>query len=916
MRSVKLFLSIVVGLNMLSHTVQAQNGYIYSPVGNGIASFSGDGGHASQAGLYYPTMMARDNDGNIYFPDRQNFRIRRVDAVSGNISTAAGTGTQGYSGDGGLAVNADLGGNFGGICTDASNNVYFFDSDSSVIRKIDVSTGIITRYAGNGNNWDGGNNGLAINASFSFGQGLTVSNGYLYFLGNSIVRRIDLNTDIVTAVAGNGNLGYTGDGGLAVNALLGLQFGIACDAAGDVYLSDNTNSVIRKIDMGTGIINTICGNGQPGMAVDGIPAITAQLNGPWDIEFDVYGNLVIADLGNGRIRRINMATGIINNIAGVGTYTGSTDEAIPALTARVDPRYLCVDRYNNILLTEAGGVVRKITADAPVASIAADSFAVEVFHECNNTQFVAVLPQYTQGFQNTSAYSVKTFYGDGQDNTHSFVGRNGGHTSIFDYNYALSGNYQIKHVLFNGANAVDSVQYTMTYSLCRSVTAKLYLDGNGDCSYDPFTESYLSQVATISVDSNNVTIDTISALGGFTYNTFGDIGDVYKFTVLDLPLGLQTSCPVNGIVTDTIQTNIYTNTRYIGTECGTGSAFDLSVDGFLVASGISLEADIIVHNTYCNPQNAVVTMTFSPKYEFVSALPVPTAQAGNVITWTLNASDFTNFLAYLHVSLQNANNQIVMPGDTVHTTFSVTPTTGDIDPSNNVETRVDTVTGPYDPNAVYVSPDGCISAGDMLTYTVTFENMGNAPAQEVYIMDTLNNNVDMQTVHILASSHTMNVTKVSSGSYNILKFEFPAINLPDSSHHDECQGMVKYTVNTKSTMSLSDVVTNKAGIFFDYMPAVLTNVAQTTICQPQFVNTVYGAGKVAIFPNPAYNELTVKGGKELTSCAVLNQTGQVVLEKDMKDGKAELNIKHLPAGLYFVNVKGANGSETYKFVKM
>ena len=911
MKHIRLFSSLFTGLMLFAHSGEAQNGYIYTPVSNYVVGFSGDGAHASEAQFSYIYGVTTDKAGNLYVGDEMNYRIRKIDLATGIVTTIAGTGTQGYSGDGGPAINANINGSFNTLCANANGDLYFYDGTAFVIRKIDGSTGIITTFAGNGNNYSAGNGGLAINAAIETPQGLTITNNHLYIATNCRVRKIDLATDTITAVAGNGFAGYTGDGGPAVNATLGYLFGIAGDAYGNIYIPDNTNHVIRKVDANTGIITTICGTGQSGMAIDNIPAITAQLDEPWDIEIDMNGNLLIADFGNGRIRRIDMATGIINNVAGFGTYIGSTDEAVPALSARVDPRYLCVDKFNNIYFTQSANSVRKITVNPPAVNIASDSFSVQAFHECNNTQFVARITTY-----DVAPYSIKTYYGNGQDNTHGFVQRQQVEgTSVFDYSYPISGSYPVKHVLYNGSNPIDSIQYQLQYNLCRSVSANVFLDGNSDCAFDPNTESSLSQAATIRVDSNNVVIDTVSVLGKFTYHTFGNIGDVYKFTVLDLPLGVQSSC-LNGVFTDTIQTTTYTGTHDLGTECGTGSAFDLSVNAHFTGTGTAADADIIVHNTYCNAQNATITMTFSPKYEFQSAYPVPTTQNNNIITWVLTPGDFSDYNAYLHVSLNEANSQIVMPGDTVHTQFSVTPTTGDSDPSNNAISMVDTVTGPYDPNAIYVSPEGCITPGANLTYTLTFENMGNDTAHSIYVMDTLNNNVDMQTLQVISSSHAMNVIKISTGTHNIVRFEFPGINLPDSSHHDLCHGMVIYTVNSATAMSLTDIVTNKAGIFFDYMPAVLTNVTETPVCQPQSVNTTSGKIKLHIFPNPANSELTIQGHNSITSCTVLSQAGQAILHKNIEDGKATLDISKLPAGLYFLNVRGANGNEVHKFIKM
>lgn len=214
------------------------NGYIYTYAGDGVPGYSGDGGPATSAGLFQPSDAALDAAGNIYIADTYNNRIRKVEAATGMIATIAGNGTQGYSGDGGPATSAE----FclpSGIVLDAAGNLYIADWCNNRIRKVDALTGIITTFAGGG---VGGDGGPATNAGIEapFSPALD-SSGNLYFgdLGNDRVRKVDAATGIITTVAGDGIFSYSGDGGPATSAELYFPYGVALDAAGNLYIADH-----------------------------------------------------------------------------------------------------------------------------------------------------------------------------------------------------------------------------------------------------------------------------------------------------------------------------------------------------------------------------------------------------------------------------------------------------------------------------------------------------------------------------------------------------------------------------------------------------------------------------------------------------------------------------------------------------
>ncbi|MGD0497335.1 MAG: putative Ig domain-containing protein, partial [Bryobacteraceae bacterium] len=237
------------GITPINHRVRkvSPGGTITTVAGNGSPGYSGDGGPAASAQLYFPYGLAADASGNLYIADSGNYRIRKVSA-SGVITTVAGNGTSGYSGDGGPATSAQL--NFPyGLAADASGNLYIADSNNQRIRKVSAS-------------------------------------------------------GIITTVAGNGTSGYAGDGGPAISAQLNFPYGLAVDTSGNLYIADSSNQRIRKVSA-SGVITTVAGNGTYGYSGDGGPATSSQLWGPRGVAVDASGsNLYIADEGSHRVRLV------------------------------------------------------------------------------------------------------------------------------------------------------------------------------------------------------------------------------------------------------------------------------------------------------------------------------------------------------------------------------------------------------------------------------------------------------------------------------------------------------------------------------------------------------------------------------------------------------------------------------------
>jgi len=420
-------LMIVDNGNYRVRRVDAPTQFIDTIGGNGTFTTSGDGGPATSAGISSPVGVAVDSVGNVYVSSHvassdawsMEDRVRKI-TPSGIISTVAGISN---NGDGGSASNAIVdpyGIRFGKGAF--ANNLYLTDRRNNQIRKVSGGTGLITTIAGNGGSGFSGDNGLAINATFGAPRGVATDaagNVWIADTDNNRVRKIDTG-GVIRTVAGNGNLGYSGDGVSATATSLYFPYAVDIDAVGNLYIADRFNNRIRKVTP-QGIISTIAGNGTaastgndgpasqasvasptdvlvasdgsiyivetsthqvrkirpdgiivrvagtgaPGYLGDQGPALNARLNAPWVIALDGDGNLYIGEQGNLRVRRVDAATGIITTVAGTGTAGTLGDGGLATEAQLLAPTGLAADPSNNVLIAQAGSFsVRRVVFDS------------------------------------------------------------------------------------------------------------------------------------------------------------------------------------------------------------------------------------------------------------------------------------------------------------------------------------------------------------------------------------------------------------------------------------------------------------------------------------------------------------------------------------------------------------------------
>lgn len=393
MRSISIALKFIILFLLAAPAIIAAD-TIVTVGGDGSSGFSSDNIAAVASALNNPSGVALDGSGNLLIADRDNHRIRRIDAVTGLISTIAGNGTPEFAGDTNAAVDASLNGP-SGIAVDSSGNIYIADTANHRIRKIASGSVNITTIAGNGTATFAGDGLSATLASLKSPTGVAVdSSGNIYIAdtGNNRVRKVDAISGVISTVAGDGTAGAGGDGFAAALAQLNGPAGVAVDGTGVVYIADSLNHRVRAVDAAQ-VISTLAGNGTAALTGDGSAANAASLSNPRGLTVDGNANVYIADTGNHRIRKVDAISKIIDTV--IGTSAGFSGDGGDALMARLNaPAGVVRDASANLYVADqanqrirkAGPAPSPITIDAvtalpnPVRAFSLAAFSVQAAH--------------------------------------------------------------------------------------------------------------------------------------------------------------------------------------------------------------------------------------------------------------------------------------------------------------------------------------------------------------------------------------------------------------------------------------------------------------------------------------------------------------------------------------------------------
>ena len=467
-------------------------GVITTIAGNGTGGYSGDGGAAVNASLFFPSAVTVDaTTGKIYIADSANYVIRTVD-TSGIIHTVAGNHTSGFSGDGGPATSAEL--NYAyDVRTDARGNLYIADTNNLRVRKVN-SSGIITTYAGNGMPGNSGSGGPATSASIGNVQGLFLSGTTLYLSTGSNIWAVSQTTQIINIVAGSatGARGFNGDGSTALNTLFSGTWEMTSDGAGGLLVADESNGRIRRINAAQ-TVTTIAG----GYVGDGGKATAGSLNDNTHMVFDSAGNLYIADTQNNRVRKVTPG-GTITTFAGTG-LTGYTGDGGPATSATLSgPRAVAADLQGNVYIADTGNsAIRKVDSTGTISTF------LTTFTESN-------------GFT-TSADCTALILGPGNDL------------------YATDGIFAVWKITPSGATTIIAgVLYQLGYNGDGIPATQAWLLLPNGLAFDPGGNLYISDWLNYRIRKVDST-GTISTVAGTGQSGFSGDGGPATSAMLNLP---------------------------------------------------------------------------------------------------------------------------------------------------------------------------------------------------------------------------------------------------------------------------------------------------------------------------------------------------------------------------------------------
>jgi len=502
---------------------EVSGGIVTTIAGNGTAGFTGDGGQATSAELNTPSTMAVDVNGNVYIVDSGNQRLRKVSASNAVITTVIGNGATGASGDGGAATAAALS-LAPSVAVDSSGNLYIAEAGNQRVRR--VSRGIITTVAGDGTQGFSGDSMAATSAQLNTPMGITVDkSGNLYIADTENQRIREVSNGTITTVAGNGTRGYSGDGHAATSAQLQHPIAVAVDSSGSLYIADTGNNAIRKIS--NGIISTVVGGVFKGFCGDGGAATSAPLNGPSGVAVDGSGNLYIADSADASIRRVS--NGIITTVAGSGTNCGTaprgySGDSGQATSAQMNyPVSVAVDSAGNLYIADglnqrirkvANGVITTVvgtgtagfSGDGGSAASATLSYPTGIAVDVNGNLYIA-----DTGNQRIRAVSIAPTIGS--------LGPNSAYAGAAAFTLTVKGTLFQNGSIVEWNGTVLTTTFGSSTQLTSSVPANLLTTvGSANVTVvnaqsAASTASTFSVVAPFGLSSNPTSL-TISSPGG------------------------------------------------------------------------------------------------------------------------------------------------------------------------------------------------------------------------------------------------------------------------------------------------------------------------------------------------------------------------------------------------------------------
>ncbi|REJ81724.1 MAG: T9SS C-terminal target domain-containing protein [Bacteroidetes bacterium] len=527
-----------------------------------------------------------------------------------------------------------------------------------------------------------------------------------------------------------------------------------------------------------------------------------------------------------------------------------------------------------------------------------------------NAQFM--LQGQTNGFSTTDSVLIEVNYGDGNDTTFYLWNPQNFFFTQWIYSYANAGTYTAQ-VIVSGRGVADTMISVpiVVNSNCGPLAGTVYLDNNTDCIFN----SGDTPLAGINI--------SLSTGGNIVALTHTDINGVYSFNVPNGPLyeirvhqnnwyggNYVVNCPAGGnFIVSTVPSS--GNDFYLSCPAG----FDLT--GTVTLSGIipgrTGRVCVFAYDRGCNAPSGQIKVILDP---MLTALPDSQSSytiSGDTLIWNYTPSQ--NYWSYCANVMTSTSATL---GDTACVTMLLEPVNGDTNPADNTVIQCAPVRTSWDPNDKLAFPEGegptnAIRPGTLIDFTIRFQNTGTAEAYDIYILDTLDRNFDLNSFEITGHSHPMSFNILTG---DILRFTFNNIMLPDSNTNEpQSHGYVSYRIRPLSGTTHGTVLYNTAGIYFDYNPPVITNTTMHTIDFTLNVNNLTSNSDISIYPNPASDLIHLKWKtSEERKVELVNMQGSVILGLNSVSQMQTVKSNKLASGIYFLRIQSNTGISTHKII--
>jgi uncharacterized repeat protein (TIGR01451 family) len=524
----------------------------------------------------------------------------------------------------------------------------------------------------------------------------------------------------------------------------------------------------------------------------------------------------------------------------------------------------------------------------------------------------------TTGYAATDSVSVYHNFGDGNDTLfYLHLYQSQWFAQGYFHNYQLPGAYNCLYIVTGpdgSADTVFTVNDIVDSSSCGNIDGRLYIDANSNCTYDI---GEVPVIAPVQLLYNNQIIATSYPLwNGYYYFNIPNNSYTIQVGPQITQYGYTVTCPASNQINIPSVPSVNNN---FGLECWPGFDLTAYVMCQRFRPGFTSVISPYMHNASCQPVSGQAKLVLDNPLISVAATSVtPDAISGDTLIWNFSNINNQNWANFGYVTVLTSASAPL--GDTICVTFIVEPIAGDVNPANNTVVGCREISNSVDPNEKDVNPHGNIMSGDWLTYTIFFQNTGTDTAYHVFILDTINANLDMNTFQPIASSH--NYYTYIDG--NVVKFDFPNIMLADSNANEPLShGWVTYRIKSLTGLSNGTSIDNTADIYFDFNAAVITNTTVSIIDNGVYVPPIpITEFSLGVYPNPFTSEATLTISADRTeniTMIISDVTGRGVMQKQVQVQQGVSNYiirtNDLAKGLYVLNVHSAKINQSIKIVR-